>query len=246
MRLVVLLFLSLMASYASAQVGALQTECKLGGPIGKRGYQFVATCAGRAVSPDGRFAIVQHAYTTIQRPIELQEAHGRVIAKIQALTDDMPFAVFWSPNSRWFAVNHHVGSFQERPEIYEITGTRVIAHGGIRREARRKAIRISPCLHKVKWDFVHGDVIGWSRDGRKVAWYFETDTDACMGPRELGPVPKSEQWKAFWMITDAATGAIVPGSIRIIPDDRSDYYPPDKLYAEYRHAILEDRRFTSQ
>ena len=236
MRCTLLLLFIVMAGPATAQVGALQTDCHLGGSIGKRGYQFVATCAGRTVSPDKRFAIIQHAYTTTQRPIELQDAHGRVVTRIRPLTDDMPFAVFWSPNSRWFLVNHHVGSFQDRPEVYEIKGSRVVQHKRITWQARKQAIRISPCLRKLKWDFVRGDAVGWSRDGKKLAWYFETDTDACMGPREVGPVPRNEQWKAFWMISDAATGTIVPGSIRIIPEDKSHYYPPDKLYAEYRHG----------
>lgn len=228
-----LLFLSLSGS-AFAQLGALQTDCKLGGPIGTVGYQFVATCAGRALSPDKRFAIVQHAYTTTQRPIELQDWRGRVLAKIPSLSDDMPFAVLWSPRPRWFVVNHHVGSFQDRPEVYEIAGDRVIRHGGITREARKQAIHLSPCLRKVRWDFVRGDVMAWSRDGKRIVRAFTTDTDACMGPKGLGPVPRKEQWKAFWMISDAATGLVLPGSIRIIPDDKTQYFPSDKLYAPYR------------
>jgi len=219
---------------AFAQVGALQTDCKLGGPIGKTGFQFVATCPGRATSPNKRFAIVQHAYTEVQLPIELQDARGRVLAKIPRLTDDMPFAVFWSPRPNWFFVNHHVGSFMDRPEVYEIKAGHVLQHQGITREGRRQAIRISPCLRKVDPDFVMGDAIGWSHDGKRIAWYFETNTDACMGPQETGPVPFKEQWKAFWMISDAATGAIMPGSIRIIPEDKAAYFPSDKLYAEYR------------
>lgn len=237
MRSALLLFLLSIAGSASAQVGALQTDCRLGGPIGNRGYQFVATCAGRAPSPDKRFAIVQHAYTTTQGPIELQDARGRVLARVPQLADDMPFAVFWSPRPNWFEVNHHVGSFMDRPEVYEIRGDRVIPHDGITREAKREAIRLSPCLQRVKYDFVMGDAVGWSRDGKKIAWYFETDTTACMGANETGPVPPKEQWKAFWMISDAATGMIVPGSIRIIPDDSSGYFPSDRLYAEFRRFV---------
>lgn len=235
MRFAALLLAILIAPLgpATAQVGALQTDCNLGG-AGPIGYQFVSTCAGRATSPDKRFAIVQHAYTARQSPIELQDARGRVVTKLPQLTDDMPFAVIWSPRPNWFLVNHHVGSFMDRPEVYEIKAGRVLRHQGITHEARKQAIRISPCLRNVDPDFVMGDAIGWSRDGKRIAWYFETNIDACMGPRETGPVPLKDRWKAFWMISDAATGAIVTGSIRIIPDDASDYFPGDKLYAEFK------------
>lgn len=231
-------FLASLGVPASAQIGALQTDCTLGGPLGKRGYQFVPTCSGQAQSPDGQFAIVQHSYTTKQPPIELQDSRGRVIAKIPALTDGMPFAVFWSPRPDWFLVNHHVGSFMDRPEVYEIRRGRVIQHEGMTREARKQAIRISPCLGAVPWNFVRGEAEGWSSDGKRIAWYFETDTDACMGPHELGAVPPNKQWKAFWMISDAASGRIVPGSIRIIPDDKTGYSPQDAMYAEYRRTGL--------
>jgi hypothetical protein len=52
-----------------AQVGALEVDCKLGGGGGADGYQFVATCPGRAKSPDGRFAVVQRPYRDRQPPI---------------------------------------------------------------------------------------------------------------------------------------------------------------------------------
>ena len=48
--------------------GALDTDCShvadgLGGP----GYQFIATCRGRGLSPDGRCAVVQRG---ARRPVE--------------------------------------------------------------------------------------------------------------------------------------------------------------------------------
>ena len=55
-----------------------------------------------------------------------------------------------------------------------------------------------------------------------------------MGPEELGSVPPNKQWKPFWMISDAETGAILPGSMRIDRSDKTPLLPRDRLYNEFR------------
>ncbi|HEX6603844.1 MAG TPA: hypothetical protein VF027_03050, partial [Sphingomicrobium sp.] len=136
------------------------------------------------------------------------------------------------PRSNWFLVDRHVGSFMDRPEVYEIGPDRVILHD-LTAPAAEEARRVSPCLRKVKWDFVNGETAGWSSDGKRIAWLFVTRTDACMSQNEYGPVPRNERWKPFWMISDAETGAILPGSVRIDERDGPAKFPSDRMYAEF-------------
>ncbi|HYJ83631.1 MAG TPA: hypothetical protein VEW26_12425 [Allosphingosinicella sp.] len=207
----VALLLLLAATPAVAQVGALQTDCGLGGDQGGGIYQFVATCAGRARSPDGRFAIIQRAYSDAQPPIELQDSRGRTLARLTALSDDMPFAVGWAPNSRWFFVNHHVGSFMDRLRLFEMVGGSAVERFGLVNSVTGIAVRRYPCL---KPGLVYPNGVRWMRDSRRIVLFTTSATYAC-------PVLSNRpgRWRTLWMIGDVRSGLVDPRSIRVQPDD---------------------------
>lgn len=206
------------APQARAQVGALQIDCDLGGKGAGGGYQFVATCAGRAVSPDQRLAIVQRAYDDAQPPIELQDAAGRTLATLPSLSDDMPFAVFWSPTSRWFFVNHHVGSFMDVMQVFEVVDGKAVERPALPAQAARIATRRYPCLPR---NAVLPNGARWTRDGRAIVLVTISRPDAC----ETG------KWEPLWMIGQADGGGVDAKSIRVQPDDRPLSAPEDGPYA---------------
>lgn len=222
--LLLLICCALSALPARAQVGALQTDCKLGGGRDEGGYQFVATCAGRAKSPDGRFAVVQHAYRDRQPPIELQDAKRRVIARLGSLSDDMPFSVHWAPNSRWFFVNHHVGSFMDVLRIFEIVGGRVVERPALVRSAVKVAARRYPCLQP---DMVLPNGARWARDGRRIVLVTISRPDACSADYTRTP----GNWQPLWMIGDVRTGLVQAGSVQPDRSDRGLREPRQGLYS---------------
>ncbi len=197
---------------AHAQVGALQTDCELGGQGKAGGYQFVATCPGRARSPDGGFAVVQRAYQDQQPPIELRDARDRVVATLPELSDDMPFTVYWAPNSRWFFVNHHVGSFMDVLRIFEIADGRPIERPALVRSAVKIASRRYPCLRP---DMILPSGARWTRGGRAIVLVTISRVDACSTDYTTTP----GSWQPLWMIGDVRTGMVQARSIQA---DRSD------------------------
>ena len=217
--------LTVVASTAHAQVGAFETDCKLGGD-GKKGiYQFVSTCAGRSLSPDGRLAIVQKAYDETQPPIELQDKHGRTLAKLPSLSDDMPFLVMWSPDSRWFLVNHHVGSFMDTLQVFEIVGQTAMERPALVRSAVRLASRRYPCLRR---DMILPNGVRWSRDSRRIILVTISRPDACSDyGRRRG------NWHSLWMIGDVDSGRIDRGSVKVQPDDKPLETPRTGVYATF-------------
>jgi hypothetical protein len=211
-------------SPAHAQVGALEIDCQLVGGRGEDGYQFVATCPGRAKSPDGRLAVVQRAYRDRQPPIELQDVRGRVIAKLPSLTDDMPFRVHWSPNSRWFFVNHHVGSFMDMLQIFEIRGGKVIERPALVRSVVKIASRRYPCLRR---DMILPSGARWARDGRNIVLVTISRPDACSADYSRRP----GSWLPLWMIGDVRSGLVEAGSIEPDRSDRGLREPRGGLYS---------------
>jgi hypothetical protein len=202
----------------------LETDCEVGGERGEDGYQFVATCPGRAKSPDGRFAVVQRAYRDRQPPIELQDSKGRVVAKLGTLSDDMPFQVHWSPNSRWFFVNHHVGSFMDVLKIFEITGGRAVERPALVRSAAKIASRRYPCLRR---DMILPSGARWTRDGRSIVLVTISRPDACSSDYTRRP----GRWQPLWMIGDARSGLVEARSIEPEPGDRGLREPRTGLYS---------------
>lgn len=212
-------------SGAAAQATALDTDCKSVGGDAKSGYQFIPTCAGRALSPDRRYAIVLHAYRDNQPPIELQDARGRVLGKLPGLRDDMPFRVFWAPNSRWVFVNHHVGSFMDEMQVFEIVGDRVFERKALNRSATRVAVGRYPCLPE---NMVLPNGTRWTRDGRHIVLVTVSAPYACS---EFGKRPGT--FKELWMIGDARTGRILPTSIRVDHSITRLIEPRDGIYARF-------------
>lgn len=219
------LFLTV-APVAQAQVGALQTDCKLGGMQRDGSYQFIPTCAGRAISPDGRFAIVQKSYDDDQPPIEFQNGRSKVLMKVHNLSDDMPFSVLWSPDSRWLMVNHHVGSFMDVLQIFEIVHSRAIERTALIKAVQREAVRRYPCL---PLDMVLPNGIKWSRDSRRVALYTVSRPDTCTEWSK-----KKGTFKALLMVGNITTGKIETATVRILPDDgKTIQIPKSSAYAGF-------------
>jgi hypothetical protein len=216
-------FWLLAAPAAHAQVGALQTDCGLGGVQRDGAYQFVATCAGRAASPDGRFAVVQKAYEDEQPPIELRDGQGRVLAALPSLSDDMPFSVSWAPGSRWFFVNHHVGSFMDVLQIFEIVGETAVERPALVQSAVKIATARYPCLPA---DQVLPNGVRWTRDGQGIVLVTISRPDACDLAGRLG------QWRSLWMIGEVGNGRVSPASIRAQADDTLLRAPSDGPYAK--------------
>jgi hypothetical protein len=197
------------------QVGALDTDCGRDG-TSNGGYQFVGTCAGRAVSPDRRFAVVQRAYQDKQPPIVLQDARGRTLAELPSLSDDMPFVLFWAPGSRWFFVNHYQGSGLDRLRLFEMTGHRAVERPALMAAVARTMIARYPCLARPG----NVDASGWrwSKDGRRIALVAYARPDACLVGAGPNRTRSAGRWQSTWMIADAATSRIDPASIRVRKD----------------------------
>jgi hypothetical protein len=210
-------------SGAAPQATAFFTDCKAVGGNVRDGYQFIVTCAGRSYSPDRQFSIVQHAYDDKQPPIEVRDARGRTIAKLKSLSDDMPFRVFWARDSRWFFVNHHVGSFMDEMQIFEIVGKSVVERGALVRSSIRAARRRYPCLPPYA---VLPNGARWTPDGHRIVMVTISRPDACSKSGR-----SSADWKPLWMIGDARTGRINPRSIRVARGDGELREPRDAPYA---------------
>ncbi|WP_243403021.1 MULTISPECIES: hypothetical protein [Bacteria] len=213
------------ASSTSAQIGALTTDCKASGfNRSKTAYQFVATCPGRAPSPDGRLAIVQHAYRDRQPPIELQDAKGKTLAHLATLADDMPFAVLWSRDGRWLAVNHHVGSFMDELQLFEIVGRQIVRRRALVTAAKRQAVTRYRCLRP---DSVLPSAVRWSKDSRHLMVVTISSPYACSENAKAG------DWWPLWMIGDVATGRIDAKSVKVDKAEGALHEPRDPLYRSF-------------
>lgn len=213
------------ASYPSAlpgQIGALSTDCKASGfSRDHRVYQIVATCPGRATSPDGRLAIVQRAYRDRQPPIELQDAKGRTLARLGSVSDDMPLTILWSPDSHWVAVNHHVGSFMDELHLFAIAGQTIVERPALVKAAKQHAVRRYPCLTP---DAVLPNALRWSRDSRHLVLVTVSSLYACSDTARKG------DWFPLWMIGDVRAGRVDPTSLRVDKADGPLKEPIDRLY----------------
>ncbi|WP_260921989.1 hypothetical protein [Novosphingobium sp. 9] len=224
MRFVIALFVlaAFCLSPVRAQVGALQTDCDLGGLQPDGSYQFIATCAGEARSPDGRIAIVQKAYDDEQPPIEVHDVHGKVSQTLRVLSDDMPFSVSWAPNSRWFFVNHHVGSFMDTLQVFEIVNSTVVERPALGRAVVKIATTRYPCLPP---RMVLPNGVRWSSDSEHLVMVTISAPYACA---EFAKHPGS--FHSLWMIGDVRDGHVDLSSVRVQSDDRPFVMPKDGPY----------------
>ncbi|MFL6846721.1 MAG: hypothetical protein ACJ8ER_17790 [Allosphingosinicella sp.] len=190
--------------------GALDTDCGHVGPDGD-GYQFIATCAGKAVSPEGRWAVVTEAGE--EGSAKLQNRHGRVEDELTALSDAMPFVLFWSPRPGWFFVNHYVGSDQDRLRVFEIVNGTAVERSSVFASAIKVAISRYPCLAREASMAASG--WRWSRGGRRIAMIVYTAPAACHVEGPPGEWHPKGDWEPLWMIGDVETGRIDPASVRV-------------------------------
>lgn len=223
--LALLLFCLARPPEAKAQVGALETDCNRGGPQSNGSYQFVATCEGRSLSPDGQFAVVQRAYDDEQPPIELQTSQGLTLSTLPSLSDDMPFSVSWSPTSQWFYVNHHVGSFMDVLQVFEIVDRTAVERPELVAAAVKIATGRYPCLQAAA---VLPAGARWTADGHEIVLVTVSRPDACSPDHSKHP----GRWRSLWMMGDVRTGAINRTSIRVQPDDGPFQPPGDGVYAK--------------
>lgn len=215
--------------------GALDGDCSNSGADPDGSVQFILTCPQSSKSPDGRWALVQtpavgpeEAYDVLVRSKD-----GREIGRIPGLNDAMPFVLRWSPRRDWFLINHYVGSGLEQPRIFEIAPSAIVEHRRHLQTGLAKAHSISPCLPVEKMETT-GSGLKWSRDGRRLAWVFTTRPDMCVFYGDMtGSIPPDKQWKPFMMISDVKSGAIVDGSVRLLPDDGKWDFPTDGPYANF-------------
>ena len=204
---------------------ALDTDCTHVGADGA-GYRFIPTCPGRASSPSGRWAVVQGKGE--QAGARLEDSAGGLLDELTALSDAMPFVVYWSAKSDWFFVNHYLGSGQDRLRVFEIVNRTAIERSSIFASATKIAVSRYPCL--ARRAFVAASGWRWSRDGRRIAMLVYARSDACQVEGPPGEWRPTGQWESLWMIGEAETGRIDPASVRVRPDGVGPM-PADGPYA---------------
>jgi len=216
--------------------GVLADNCRNSGVNPDGGVQFIAICPQSSLSADGRWRLVQtppvgpeEDYTVL-----VEAGDGKPIGVVPDLNDHLPFILHWSPRRDWFFVNHWQGSGLQRPRVFQMAGGRVVEHDAFLKRGEDKAREISPCLPTAKpWLWVTGDGLRWSKDGRRLAWAFNTRPDMCFSEVEhLGSIPPGQRWKPFLMISDVESGAIIEGSVRLLPDAKWSF-PVDGPYADF-------------
>jgi hypothetical protein len=216
--------------------GALDADCGNSGANPEGSIQFMPMCPRSATSPDGRWKIIQTRATGGEQEIydvRIENASGRLIGSIPALNDHMPFVLRWSPRRDWFLINHWLGSGLEQPRVFQVTPSRVVEHRRHLDAGLAQAHRISPCLPIDKME-ASGSGVRWSRDGRQLAWVYATRPDMCVFYGDMtGSIPPDKQWKPFMMISDVESGAIIDGSVRLLPDDGEWNFPTDGPYANF-------------
>jgi hypothetical protein len=214
---------------------ALETNCQHAGSQRDGTVQFIPTCPERAVRPDKRWTLVQTEAVGKAETyrVYIADQLGKSIGDVSGLSDYMPFMLYWSPRPNWFAVSHHVGSFLDQPEVYEITPLGPIRRDAFRMKASDEIRRRYPCLGSGV-DWLQGGIIRWSPDGRRIAWFFTTSLYAC-GPDRPDAFNSGPGWESLMLVSDAETGEIVPESIRLLSD--KDFpelrLPNDGPYAEF-------------
>jgi hypothetical protein len=208
--------------------GALDTDCThVGIDPTSHGYQFITTCPGRALAPNGRFAVARLA--SEGGAFRLVDPRGGLLDEIPSLSDAMPIVLFWSPGSDWFFANHYLGSGQDRLQIFQVVNNRtVVERPSVFAEATREAVRRYPCLAR------HAMVVAsgwrWSRNGRRIALVVYARPDSCHEEVRPGVWEQRGNWEVLWMIGDAETGQIDRASVRVRHDGVGPM-PADGPYA---------------
>lgn len=180
------------------------------------GYRFLPMCYGDAPSPDGRFHVVKNAGRMSGVGL-VRGGSGESLDDLGVLDDGRPFTVFWSPVDHRFFANQQRGDEADRFRLFDARGGRIAELPALGRAAAAVLRSRRPCLAA---DDVAVSGVRWGRDGRRIALLVHGRKQACGG---------SGAWSRLWMIGDAVTGRVEPGSIRRRPG-RSPF-PADGPYA---------------
>jgi len=190
--------------------GALDTDCSHVGDEGY-GYQFIVTCPGKALSPDGRFVVEQEGGKTSE--IFVSDREGRKLETLYALMDGMPFVVMWSPKGDWFAANHYLGSGSDRVRLFQVFNTMAVERSAVFAEAARTITARYPCL--ARGASIYASAWKWSLDGRRVAMAVYARPDACLVKTRMDRWEPDGDWEVLWVIGDVESGRIDPASVRV-------------------------------
>lgn len=220
--------------------GALDFDCSHGGRTASGVEVFIVSCARAVASPDGKWRLVN---TGLAEPgdsdddyVFVEDISGRRIGAVPGLSDAMPFAVFWSPRPGWFFVDHHAGSFMQVPEAYEITPRGVTRREGFLLAGQDAARDRFPCLPELDREWANGNVLGWSRDGRRLAWVLRTRIDVCVDPDHAGPIPADRVVHPLMMVSDLDSGRVIDGSVVVLDDEEADDFAFPRT-APYRAIV---------
>ncbi|WP_447764704.1 hypothetical protein [Sphingopyxis panaciterrae] len=218
--------------------GALDDDCHHSGVNPDGGTQFILTCPQSSISPDGRWRLVQTPAVGPEEvyDVGIEQAGGGPMVEVSGVNDGMPFILYWSPRPGFFMINHWGGSGLQRPRVFRATAAGVVELKKHLRAGAAKAREISPCLPDDERLWLTGDFQKWSKDGRRIAWVFNTRPDMCVfyDPSfSTGPIPPEKRWKPFLMISDVETGAIVSNSVRMLADGGDRELPTDGPYADF-------------
>ncbi|HYI64926.1 MAG TPA: hypothetical protein VEW71_08585 [Allosphingosinicella sp.] len=208
---------------------ALDMDCShVGQGRSRGGYQFISTCPGRAVAPNGRWAVVKRGGEGQERSgqVSLTDPRARDLDELRSLSDGMPFVLYWSPRSDWFFANHYLGSSLDRLRVFQIVNRVAIERSAVFAEATRVIVERYPCLGRGAMVVASG--WRWSRDGRRIAIVVHARPDACQDPP--GNISGSIGWQVLWMIGDVESGRIDPASVRVRPEGVGPM-PTDGPYA---------------
>lgn len=196
--------------------GAFDVDCShVGRGLGGPGYQFILTCPGRSVAPNGRWAVEQKGGEP--GGVSLADAEGKGLDDLPQLMDGMPFVLFWSPRSDWFFVNHYQGSSMEQLRIFQIVNREVVERSAVFAGAIRIMVDRNPCLARPESGTVFASGWRWSRDGRRIALVAYAHPAACIPPAANRAGRDDEEVETLWMVSDARSGRIDPASVRPRP-----------------------------
>ena len=187
-------------------------ECSRTGRDNYGADQFLPNCAGSSVSPnkDWTVALTPAADGKGAPTIVARDGKGQLVGRITALENDKPFAIRWAPQSGRFLASEFIEGQLTRPRLFDIGSTGITERPDPMPAAWAQAQQLNQCLPNRMADMpgANAYVFGWSRDGKTIGLVVEAGNRPC--DRSQGVA------RHVAMISDVETGAVVPGSARLM------------------------------